>query len=62
MSERCKNKKCQKLLPEDYKYKYCEHCRNKHADTVKNVIRAAGGVAAFALVVVIGGKFKPKSK
>lgn len=25
----CKNKKCQRPLPEGYKYKYCEHCRSE---------------------------------
>lgn len=31
----CKNKKCQKVLTAGYKHKYCEACRNKHAETVK---------------------------
>lgn len=30
----CKNKKCQKVLPEGYKHRYCEACRNKHAQGV----------------------------
>lgn len=33
-----KNKKCQKVLPEGYKHRYCEACRNKHAQTAKNVL------------------------
>lgn len=31
----CKNKNCQKILPEGYKHKYCEACRNQHAHVVK---------------------------
>lgn len=33
----CKNKKCMKPLPEGYKHKYCEACRNQHAQKVKMV-------------------------
>lgn len=60
----CKNKKCQKVLPVGYKYKYCEACRNKHAETAKNVLKGLGTgaatVASIAVVVVTGGKFNPK--
>lgn len=38
----CKNKKCQKVLPAGYKHKYCEACRNKHAETAKNVLKGLG--------------------
>ena len=31
----CKNKKCQRPLPEGYKYKYCEHCRSERAQKIK---------------------------
>lgn len=31
----CKNKKCQRPLPEGYKYKYCEHCRSERAQQIK---------------------------
>lgn len=31
----CKNKKCQKVLTAGYKHRYCEACRNKHAQTAK---------------------------
>ena len=60
MDKRCKNKKCQKPLPEDYKYRYCEHCRNKHADTFKQIRNVAGGLLVVALTVVTKGNFKPK--
>ena len=60
----CKNKKCQKVLPAGYKHKYCEACRNKHAETVKNVLKGLGAgaatVASVAVVVVTGGKINPK--
>ena len=38
----CKNKKCQKVLPAGYKHRYCEACRNKHAQIAKNVLRGIG--------------------
>lgn len=60
----CKNKKCQKVLPAGYKHKYCEVCRNKHAETAKNVLKGLGAgaatVASVAIVVVTGGKINPK--
>lgn len=60
----CKNKKCQKVLPVGYKHKYCEACRNQHAQTAKNVLKGLGAgaatVASVAVVVVTGGKINPK--
>ena len=56
----CKNKKCQKVLPAGYKHKYCEACRNKHAETAKNVMKGLGAVASVVVVVVTGGKINPK--
>ena len=60
----CKNKKCQKVLPAGYKHKYCEACRNKHAETVKNVRQAIGDgtatVASAAVIVFTGGKINQK--
>lgn len=61
---KCKNKKCQKILPEGYKYKYCEACRNRHAQAAKNVLKGFGaGVGAlggFAVTMIFGGKINPK--
>ena len=48
--KKCKNKKCQRPLPEGYKHKYCENCRNEQAKQVKEV-----GKAALSLAVLIGG-------
>lgn len=45
----CKNKDCQKILPDGYKYKYCEACRNKQAHTGKNILK---GIAACAVAVI----------
>ena len=60
----CKNKKCQKPLPADYKHNYCEACRIKHAQTTKNVLKSIGAgvatVVSVAVVVVTGGKIDPK--
>lgn len=60
----CKNKKCQKVLPAGYKNKYCEACKNKHVETVKNAVKNIGTgvatVAGIAVIVATGGKIKPK--
>ena len=60
----CKNKDCKKVLPAGYKHKYCEACRNKHAETVKTVLKGVGAgaatLASVAVVVVTGGKINPK--
>jgi len=48
--KKCKNKKCQRPLPEGYKHKYCENCRNTQAKQVKEV-----GKAALSLAVLVGG-------
>ena len=57
-------KKCQKPLPEGYKHKKCESCRNAQVQGVKNGLKAtvgvAGAVASFAVVVVTKGKVNPK--
>lgn len=56
----CKNKKCQKVLPEGYKHRYCEACRNKHAQTAKRIGAGVATVASAAVVVVTGGKINLK--
>lgn len=58
----CKNKKCQKVLPDGYKHKFCEACRNKYAQTAKNVLACAATVASLAVVIGTGGKINPKDK
>lgn len=60
----CKNKKCLKPLPEGYKHKCCEACRNQQAQKVKNGLKAvagvAGSVACVAVTIVAAGKVNPK--
>ncbi|MGN8658471.1 hypothetical protein [Catenibacterium mitsuokai] len=60
----CKIKECQKVLPAGYKHKYCEVCRNKHAETVKNVLKAIGAgtatVVSAAVIVFTDGKINQK--
>lgn len=60
----CKNKKCMKPLPEGYKRKYCEACRNKHAEAAKNalkgVVATAGAALSVVVVVATKGKINPK--
>ena len=57
---KCKNKKCQRELPEDYKHRYCEHCRNKFAKRTKDGIKAIGGVGGLALLVLTKGRLGSK--
>ncbi|NLD16771.1 MAG: hypothetical protein GX666_04215 [Tissierellia bacterium] len=59
---KCKNKKCRRDLPEDYKHKYCEHCRNKHAKRAKDGLKAVGVVGSFALMILTKGKIDPSDK
>lgn len=60
---KCKSKKCQRGLPEGYKHRYCEHCRNKYAKRTKDGIKAVGGVVgSFALLVLTKGKFDSRGK
>lgn len=50
----CKNKKCQKILPIGYNHKYCEACRNQHAQTAKNILKGiVAGVATVISVTVV---------
>ena len=55
-------KKCGKKLPEGYKYKQCEACRNVKAEKLGKTMdwakKAAFPVAGTALMVVTKGKFK----
>lgn len=61
----CKNKKCQKPLPEGYKHKYCEACRTQHAHNAKNagkaVLGVVGVIGTTALAVLTKGKINTKS-
>ena len=58
----CKNKKCQRPLPEGYKYKYCEHW----AQQIKRAGKAALGVVVMvggtAVTVLTKGKINPNKK
>lgn len=57
-------KKCQKPLPEGYKPKKCEACRNAQVQSVKNGLKAtagaAGAIASIVVVIVTKGKVNPK--
>ena len=57
MIKRCKNKECNKILPEGYKYKYCESCMNKKAHNARNILGATLGIA---LAIITAGHFKGK--
>lgn len=46
-------KKCQKVLPPDYKYNLCEACRNKQAGTAKKAGGALIGLLGTAAVAIV---------
>lgn len=53
MEKKCKNRKCQRPLPDGYKYKYCENCKSEHAEQLKKAGKAVVGVIGSAVLVVI---------
>ena len=61
-TKKCKNKKCQRPLPKEYKYKYCENCRNEKVNSVKKIIKNVGsGVLVLGAILtrnIKGKKFK----
>lgn len=61
---KCKNKKCKRTLPEGYKHKYCEACRNKHVkyfkDTGKTVLSCVAVVGSAAIAIATKGKINLK--
>lgn len=59
--KQCKNKKCRRVLPDGYKHKYCENCRNEQAKKIRNGVKGALGVVlSVGLVVVTKGKISSK--
>ena len=57
----CKNKKCKKTLPVGYKHSYCEACRNKTAQTLKEVGAKFGLIAGVATTAIVTLGKKPKN-
>ena len=53
----CKNKKCQKPLPANYKFWFCESCSNALAKKVVN-----GGKAVLGIAAVVGTVLAAQSK
>ena len=54
-------KKCQRVLPDGYKYKKCEHCRNTQVHGIKNGLKAVAGVASTVAGIVAFVVTKGKS-
>ena len=48
--KKCKTKNCPRVLPEGYKYKYCEHCRDLRVDRIKK-----NGKKALNATLLVGG-------
>ena len=59
-------KKCKRSLPEGSKEKWCENCKGKRAQSIKDAGKAAlavgGTVLSVALLVVTKGKFNSNGK
>lgn len=54
---KCMNKKCRRILPEGYMYKYCENCRNEQAKIFKGGCIGALSVAlSLGISVITKGK------
>lgn len=49
-------KKCHRILPEGYKYKCCESCRNKQAKKFKDIVGALSYVAMIGVTFITKGK------
>lgn len=62
-TKKCKNKKCQRPLPKEYKYKYCENCRNEQVNSVKKIIKNVGsGVLVLGAILTRNIKRKKFKK
>lgn len=46
--EQKKCKKCQRILPDGYKHKYCENCQNEQVEHFKNNCK---GIASIAIMI-----------
>ena len=53
-------KKCKKPLPNGYKHKKCESCRNKSIEEIKNVGKVGLSVVAFVGMTVVAVVTKGK--
>lgn len=66
MERKCKNNKCQRHLPDGYKHRYCESCRNEQVKLIKETLKATLGVVALvgstALTIATKGKINPKKQ
>lgn len=60
----CKNKKCMKPLPNGYRHRYCESCRNCHIQGGKKIlngiVKTGGSVVFVAMGAALYNKKKPK--
>ena len=46
-------KKCKRVLPDNYKHKYCENCINSMVDNAKNACKAVLALVAVAGLSII---------
>ena len=59
--KKCKNKECQKIMPEGCKYKYCEACRGKRAEGVMSGLKVVGICGSIILCVATKGHVSKKN-
>lgn len=63
--KKCKNKQYQRNLPEGYKYKYCENCRNEQVKQMKKGSKVLGvflAMGSVVLTVAIKGNINLRKK
>lgn len=53
-------KKCRRTLPEGYKHKCCESCRNKQAQKIKDGCKGVMGIAVMIGATAVAIKTKDK--
>lgn len=51
-----------KPLPDGYKHKYCESCRNRYIQREKNILKGIGSAVCTVAVTVIGAAFCKEKK
>ena len=59
-NKKSKNKKSKRPLTNEYKYKYCENCRNEQVNSVKKVFKNIVGTGALLLGAILTRNIKGK--
>lgn len=60
MERKCRKRKCQRSLPDGYKHKYCENCRNNHVKQLKNVFYSCLAFGSTVIAIATKGRSNTK--